>query len=102
MDLLRRAVRVCVLSVQPTVRKGVLPSMLEEILNTRFMVKRSMKTYKQDKALMRLLDARQLGLKLITNVTFGYTAANCSGRMPSVEVRAWGSHTHCHTHQNLT
>uniref|UniRef100_A0A8C8FQF4 DNA polymerase zeta catalytic subunit n=1 Tax=Oncorhynchus tshawytscha TaxID=74940 RepID=A0A8C8FQF4_ONCTS len=69
--------------VKPTVRKGVLPSMLEEILNTRFMVKRSMKTYKQDKTLMRLLDARQLGLKLIAN---GYAAANCSGRMPSVEV----------------
>lgn len=73
--------------VQSSVRKGVLPSMLEEILNTRFMVKQTMKTYKQDKALMRLLDARQLGLKLIANVTFGYTAASYSGRMPSVEVR---------------
>ncbi|XP_041831754.1 DNA polymerase zeta catalytic subunit isoform X2 [Melanotaenia boesemani] len=72
--------------VKAPVRKGVLPSMLEEILNTRIMVKQSMKTYKQDKALMRLLDARQLGLKLIANVTFGYTSANYSGRMPSVEV----------------
>lgn len=102
MDLLRRAVRVCVLSVQPTVRKGVLPSMLDEILNTRFMVKRSMKTYKQDKALMRLLDARQLGLKLIANVTFGYTAANYSGRMPSVEVRGhanvWHTYPKLHDH----
>ncbi|XP_035472931.2 DNA polymerase zeta catalytic subunit [Scophthalmus maximus] len=72
--------------VKSSVRKGVVPSMLEEILNTRIMVKQSMKSYKQDKALMRLLDARQLGLKLIANVTFGYTAANYSGRMPSVEV----------------
>ncbi|KAM3602464.1 uncharacterized protein V6R79_004647 [Siganus canaliculatus] len=72
--------------IKSSVRKGVLPSMLEEILNTRIMVKQSMKMYKQDKALMRLLDARQLGLKLIANVTFGYTAANYSGRMPSVEV----------------
>uniref|UniRef100_A0A7N9ANJ2 DNA polymerase zeta catalytic subunit n=1 Tax=Mastacembelus armatus TaxID=205130 RepID=A0A7N9ANJ2_9TELE len=72
--------------VKATVRKGVLPSMLEEILNTRIMVKQSMKTYKQDKSLMKLLDARQLGLKLIANVTFGYTAASYSGRMPSVEV----------------
>ncbi|CDQ91604.1 unnamed protein product [Oncorhynchus mykiss] len=84
MALLRlNCVCLCVLSVQPTVRKGVLPSMLEEILNTRLRVKHSMKTYKQDKTLMRLLDARQLGLKLIAN---GYAAANCSGRMPSVEV----------------
>uniref|UniRef100_A0A665WIA8 DNA polymerase zeta catalytic subunit n=1 Tax=Echeneis naucrates TaxID=173247 RepID=A0A665WIA8_ECHNA len=72
--------------VKASVRKGVLPSMLEEILNTRIMVKKSMKTYKQDKALMKLLDARQLGLKLIANVTFGYTAANYSGRMPNVEI----------------
>ncbi|XP_030261407.1 DNA polymerase zeta catalytic subunit isoform X3 [Sparus aurata] len=72
--------------VKSSVRKGVLPSMLEEILNTRIMVKQSMKSYKQDKALMKLLDARQLGLKLIANVTFGYAAANYSGRMPSVEV----------------
>ncbi|XP_068432657.1 DNA polymerase zeta catalytic subunit [Clinocottus analis] len=72
--------------VKSSVRKGVLPSMLAEILNTRIMVKQSMKAYKQDKTLMRLLDARQLGLKLIANVTFGYTAANYSGRMPSVEV----------------
>ncbi|XP_032441986.1 DNA polymerase zeta catalytic subunit [Xiphophorus hellerii] len=72
--------------VKSSVRKGVLPSMLEEILSTRIMVKQSMKSYRQDKALMRLLDARQLGLKLIANVTFGYTSANYSGRMPSVEV----------------
>ncbi|XP_015332383.1 DNA polymerase zeta catalytic subunit-like [Marmota marmota marmota] len=60
--------------------------MLEEILKTRFMVKQSMKAYKQDRALSRMLDARQLGLKLIANVTFGYTAANFSGRMPCIEV----------------
>ncbi len=60
--------------------------MLEEILKTRIMVKQSMKAYKNDKALLRLLNARQLGLKLIANVTFGYTSANFSGRMPSVEV----------------
>uniref|UniRef100_A0A673FY24 DNA polymerase zeta catalytic subunit n=1 Tax=Sinocyclocheilus rhinocerous TaxID=307959 RepID=A0A673FY24_9TELE len=72
--------------VKSSVRRGVLPSMLEEILKTRIMVKQSMKAYKNDKALLRLLDARQLGLKLIANVTFGYTAASFSGRMPSVEV----------------
>ena len=34
-----------------------------------------------------MLDARQLGLKLIANVTYGYTSAHFSGRMPCVEVR---------------
>ncbi|XP_066229554.1 DNA polymerase zeta catalytic subunit isoform X3 [Saccopteryx leptura] len=72
--------------VKPSVRKGVLPRMLEEILKTRLMVKQSMKAYKQDRALSRMLNARQLGLKLIANVTFGYTAANFSGRMPCIEV----------------
>lgn len=33
-----------------------------------------------------MLDARQLGLKLIANVTYGYTSAHFSGRMPCVEV----------------
>ena len=37
-------------------------------------------------ALQRMLHARQLGLKLIANTTFGYTAANYSGRMPCIEV----------------
>ncbi|XP_067402706.1 DNA polymerase zeta catalytic subunit [Emydura macquarii macquarii] len=72
--------------VKPSVRKGVLPRMLEEILKTRIMVKQSVKTYKHDKAVARMLEARQLGLKLIANVTFGYTAANFSGRMPCIEI----------------
>lgn len=37
-------------------------------------------------ALGKMLDARQLGLKMITNVTYGYTAASFSGRMPCVEI----------------
>ncbi|KAM4902870.1 DNA polymerase zeta catalytic subunit [Sylvia borin] len=72
--------------VKPSVRKGVLPRMLEEILKTRIMVKQSMKAYKHDKAVTRMLEARQLGLKYIANFTFGYTAANFSGRMPCTEI----------------
>ena len=87
--------------------------MVEEILDTRVMVKKAMKEQKNDKVcelcksewdqffekflmnihcpvfvkvLGQLLDARQLGLKLIANVTYGYTSANFSGRMPCVEV----------------
>uniref|UniRef100_H2ZKD5 DNA polymerase zeta catalytic subunit n=1 Tax=Ciona savignyi TaxID=51511 RepID=H2ZKD5_CIOSA len=59
--------------------------MLEEILDTRIMVKDSMKKC-DDSATRRMLDHRQLGLKLIANVTYGYTAANYSGRMPCVEI----------------
>ena len=41
---------------------------------------------KENAALQRILHSRQLGLKLIANVTYGYTAANFSGRMPCIEV----------------
>lgn len=75
--------------VKASVRKGVLPRMLDEILQTRLMVKKAIKDHsKSDKTLQRALDARQLALKLIANVTYGYTAANFSGRMPCIEVRA--------------
>jgi len=43
-----------------------------------------MKRLKQ--AILRLLNARQLSLKFICNVTYGYTSASFSGRMPAVEV----------------
>lgn len=72
--------------VKPNVRLGILPRMLKEILDTRLMVKKSMKENSGDKTLCRVLHSRQLGLKLIANVTYGYTSANFSGRMPCVEV----------------
>ncbi|KAJ3341524.1 DNA polymerase zeta [Gonapodya sp. JEL0774] len=60
--------------------------MLSEILDTRVMVKSSMKLHTDDKALMRLLDARQLSLKYLANVTYGYTSASFSGRMPCIDI----------------
>ena len=72
--------------VNQSVRKGVLPMMLNEILETRIMVKQMMKQHKDDKALYKMLDARQMALKLIANVTYGYTSANFSGRMPCIEI----------------
>ncbi|KAJ2606356.1 DNA polymerase zeta [Coemansia sp. RSA 1804] len=41
---------------------------------------------KDNEVLYKKLDAWQLGLKLIANVTYGYTGASFSGRMPCVEV----------------
>jgi DNA polymerase zeta len=60
--------------------------MLTEILETRVMVKSGMKQDKKDKVLQRLLNNRQLALKLIANVTYGYTSASFSGRMPCAEI----------------
>lgn len=73
--------------VKPEVQTGILPRMLTEILNTRLMIKKSMKLHgNKNRALQRILHSQQLGLKLIANVTYGYTAANFSGRMPCIEV----------------
>eukprot|EP00741_Cyanophora_paradoxa_P018138 tig00021038_g17512.t1 len=98
------------LFVKPEVRAGVLPRMLREILDTR--VKRAMKEARGDPVLHRMLNARpapprpaplpslslltpaesrgrssrQFGLKMIANVTYGYTAAGFSGRMPCAEI----------------
>lgn len=72
--------------VKSEVREGTLPRMLKEILDTRIMVKNSMKLHKDNKLLQRVLHSRQLGLKLIANVTYGYSAANFSGRMSCVDL----------------
>ena len=74
--------------VKDSVRPGILPLMLKEILDTRFRVKLAMKATKADgnHAWTRVLNARQLALKLTANVTYGYTAASFSGRMPCAEL----------------
>lgn len=56
--------------VRESVRKGILPLMLQEILDTRQMIKRSMKAHAKmggGDVLQRVLEARQLALKLIAN-----------------------------------
>jgi DNA polymerase zeta len=68
------------------IRKSLLAKMLTEILETRVMVKSGMKQDKEDKTLQALLNNRQLALKLLANVTYGYTSASFSGRMPCSEI----------------
>ena len=68
-------------------RNGVLPRLLKEILETRVMIKMAMKqTDPKSRVLLRCLNARQFSLKLIANVTYGYTSAGFSGRMPMAEL----------------
>ena len=72
--------------VKTEIRKSLLAKMLTEILETRVMVKSGMKKDKDDKTLQQLLNNRQLALKLLANVTYGYTSASFSGRMPCSEI----------------
>ncbi|KAJ2659947.1 DNA polymerase zeta, partial [Coemansia sp. RSA 1200] len=76
-----------VMFVKSSIRKGLLARMLEEILESRVMLKEAISVWGKDNGVLyKKLDAWQLGLKLIANVTYGYTGASFSGRMPCVEV----------------
>ena len=71
--------------VSESVVKGVLPQVLDEILSTRAMLKKAAKEYKRlvpdlSPSILRQLEARQLALKYVANVTYGYTSATFSGR----------------------
>jgi DNA polymerase zeta len=72
--------------VKPEMRKSLLAKMLGELLETRVMIKSGMKQDKDDRTLQKLLNNRQLALKLLANVTYGYTSASFSGRMPCSEI----------------
>ncbi|KAI9039172.1 DNA-directed DNA polymerase zeta catalytic subunit REV3 [Aspergillus affinis] len=89
LDLLKDKINIApngMIYAKSEVRKSLLAKMLAEILETRVMVKSGMKMDKDDKTLQRLLNNRQLALKLIANVTYGYTSASFSGRMPCSEI----------------
>jgi DNA polymerase zeta len=73
------------LFVSESVLKGVLPQVLDEMLSTRAMLKKAAKEYKKQvpnlsPAILRQIEARQLALKYVANVTYGYTSATFSGR----------------------
>ncbi|KAF9574465.1 DNA polymerase zeta [Mortierella alpina] len=75
-----------VMFVNQDIRRSLLARMLAELLDTRVMVKKAMKEYPDNKALLKLLNTRQLSLKFLANVTYGYTSASYSGRMPGIEM----------------
>lgn len=67
-------------------RKSILSRMLQEILNMRINVKAVASTFAEEKELRKLYNSKQLALKLIANVTYGYTSASFSGRMPNSDI----------------
>ncbi|EGW31711.1 DNA polymerase zeta [Spathaspora passalidarum NRRL Y-27907] len=72
--------------VKSNVRKSILAKMLEEFLALRIKVKAVTKSFRDDTELTRVYNSRQLALKLIANVTYGYTSATFSGRMPNSDI----------------
>lgn len=69
-------------------RKSLLAKMLLEILELRVNVKRFLASLanNQHRRLFKIFNSRQLALKLIANVTYGYTSATFSGRMPNSDI----------------
>lgn len=72
--------------VRKNVHEGILPRILHEFLLTRVMIKKSTACYRQNEAILKLLDAKSNSLKLFMNVVYGYAGASFSGRMPSVDL----------------
>lgn len=82
----------------PRTARGILPRMLMEVLDARLHAKRDLARTKarmgagqggamgpdavRARQRCRALDATQLCLKLLANVTYGYASAAFSGRMP--------------------
>ncbi|AET38111.1 DNA-directed DNA polymerase Ecym_2378 [Eremothecium cymbalariae DBVPG len=76
-----------VLFLRENIRKSVLSKMLKDILSTRILIKETMKALpKEERSLLNSLNNRQLALKFLANVIYGYTSASYSGRMPCSDI----------------
>ena len=75
-----------VLFIKKHIREGLIPIILKELLLTRIMIKKSMKLYDKNSDVYKFLHNRQLGIKGLANVIYGYTSAGYSGRMPNIEI----------------
>ncbi|CAI8054471.1 DNA polymerase delta catalytic subunit [Geodia barretti] len=70
--------------VKSSVRKGLLPEILEDLLSARKKAKAELKEEK-DSFRRKVLDGRQLALKLSANSVYGFTGANV-GKLPCIEI----------------
>ncbi|CAG8481847.1 18333_t:CDS:10, partial [Gigaspora rosea] len=72
--------------VKAEVRKGLLPSILEDLLSARKKAKADLKK-ETDPFKRAVLDGRQLALKISANSVYGFTGAS-AGQMPCLEISA--------------
>nr|BAJ78751.1 DNA polymerase delta catalytic subunit [Euborellia plebeja] len=70
--------------VKSTVRKGLLPEILESLLAARKQAKADLKK-ETDPFRKQVLDGRQLALKISANSVYGFTGAQV-GRLPCLEI----------------
>lgn len=72
------------LFVKSDVRKGILPTILQELLDARKQAKRDMKK-ETDPFKKSVLNGRQLALKISANSVYGFTGATI-GKLPCLQV----------------
>lgn len=86
LELLKNDITISpngIVFVKESVRKSTLSKMLTEILDLRVMVKKTISELPSTKkTLKKQLNNKQLALKLLANVVYGFTSASFSGRMP--------------------
>lgn len=86
LDLLENSVTIApngMVYVKPSIRESTLSRMLKEILDIRVMVKKTIAELGSgNERIKKSLNNKQLALKLLANVTYGYVSASFSGRMP--------------------
>ncbi|KAL5962055.1 DNA polymerase delta catalytic subunit, partial [Taenia solium] len=70
--------------VKKHIRKGLLPCVLEQLLEARTRAKREM-VAETDHFRRRVLDGRQLALKVSANSVYGFTGAQV-GKLPCLEI----------------
>nr|BAJ78748.1 DNA polymerase delta catalytic subunit [Euconocephalus varius] len=70
--------------VKGSVRKGLLPEILENLLSARKKAKADLKEEK-DPFKQKVLDGRQLALKISANSVYGFTGAQV-GKLPCLEI----------------
>lgn len=70
--------------VKPSVRKGLLPIVLEDLLTARKRAKADLKK-ETDPFKRAVLDGRQLALKISANSVYGFTGATV-GKLPCLEI----------------
>ena len=71
--------------VKPAVQKGLLPDILRELLAARKKAKKDMKAA-TDPITVKVLNGRQLALKVTANSLYGFTGALQTGKLPSIEI----------------
>mmetsp|Transcript_11802 Transcript_11802/g.27341 ORF Transcript_11802/g.27341 Transcript_11802/m.27341 type:complete len:510 (-) Transcript_11802:346-1875(-) len=70
--------------VKPSVKKGILPEILDELLAARKRAKNDLKK-ETDPMRRAVLDGRQLALKISANSVYGFTGAQV-GKLPCLEI----------------